>query len=333
MEGVRRSRRETTEAAKIKEEPLDGDDDEGRGSPHENGLSGGQSNISPNVAGQKRKVRCVLLIPRNHALSECTSDSRPATVWIMCATDVDRFVMGRVSSTSLRGPMGVQGRKVLQQGGKSRQEVSPRSRYDCSLGLLTKKFVQLVQQAPNGILDLNTASVELEVQLPSNSCSLERISLCTETQDLRHHKRIGRNRADREEIQEQHPMERVSACDLCTPFIDSAPTFLAPPLVRSRLTLVRLRCGDASSPDNGDMEKLQKKYEQLEDDLQRYNDYIRQLNVDLQEQQVSAPRHILKRVMLMISNSCCRRGSERGLGLTPGDVGAQAEASFKQRAF
>mmetsp|Transcript_57301 Transcript_57301/g.119799 ORF Transcript_57301/g.119799 Transcript_57301/m.119799 type:complete len:345 (-) Transcript_57301:219-1253(-) len=38
------------------------------------------------------------------------------------------------------------------------------SRYDCSLGLLTKKFVGLVQQAPNGILDLNTAATELGVQ-------------------------------------------------------------------------------------------------------------------------------------------------------------------------
>ncbi len=44
--------------------------------------------------------------------------------------------------------------------------------------------------------------------------------------------------------------------------------------------------GDAGSPDNGDLDLLQKKYEQLEDELQRYNEYIRQLNLDLQEQQV-----------------------------------------------
>jgi hypothetical protein len=37
-------------------------------------------------------------------------------------------------------------------------------RYDCSLGLLTKKFVGLVQQAENGILDLNSAAEHLGVQ-------------------------------------------------------------------------------------------------------------------------------------------------------------------------
>ena len=43
-------------------------------------------------------------------------------------------------------------------------ETASSSRYDCSLGLLTKKFVQLVQQAPNGILDLNIAAGQLDVQ-------------------------------------------------------------------------------------------------------------------------------------------------------------------------
>lgn len=43
-------------------------------------------------------------------------------------------------------------------------EASGSSRYDCSLGLLTKKFVSLVQQAPNGILDLNIAATQLDVQ-------------------------------------------------------------------------------------------------------------------------------------------------------------------------
>lgn len=43
-------------------------------------------------------------------------------------------------------------------------ESSGSSRYDCSLGLLTKKFVSLVQQAPSGILDLNSAAGQLDVQ-------------------------------------------------------------------------------------------------------------------------------------------------------------------------
>lgn len=39
-----------------------------------------------------------------------------------------------------------------------------RTRYDTSLGLLTKKFVLLLQKSPNGVVDLNRASVQLEVQ-------------------------------------------------------------------------------------------------------------------------------------------------------------------------
>ena len=39
-----------------------------------------------------------------------------------------------------------------------------RSRFDSSLGLLTKRFLGLLQSAENGILDLNQASVTLAVQ-------------------------------------------------------------------------------------------------------------------------------------------------------------------------
>ncbi len=37
-------------------------------------------------------------------------------------------------------------------------------RYDSSLGLLTKKFVALVEGAPNGVLDLNKAAEALNVR-------------------------------------------------------------------------------------------------------------------------------------------------------------------------
>uniref|UniRef100_A0A4W5LY58 E2F transcription factor 2 n=1 Tax=Hucho hucho TaxID=62062 RepID=A0A4W5LY58_9TELE len=48
----------------------------------------------------------------------------------------------------------------------SRQRVSPgeRTRYDTSLGLLTKKFVGLLSESPDGVLDLNWATEVLEVQ-------------------------------------------------------------------------------------------------------------------------------------------------------------------------
>ncbi|OQR83500.1 transcription factor [Achlya hypogyna] len=41
---------------------------------------------------------------------------------------------------------------------------SPGTRYDSSLGLLTKKFVSLIQSAPDGNLDLNQAALALGVQ-------------------------------------------------------------------------------------------------------------------------------------------------------------------------
>ena len=40
----------------------------------------------------------------------------------------------------------------------------PNNRYDNSLGLLTRKFVNLLKESPEGILDLNFAAKELEVQ-------------------------------------------------------------------------------------------------------------------------------------------------------------------------
>ena len=36
-------------------------------------------------------------------------------------------------------------------------------RFDSSLGLLTKKFVALVESAPDGVLDLNKAAESLQV--------------------------------------------------------------------------------------------------------------------------------------------------------------------------
>ena len=46
----------------------------------------------------------------------------------------------------------------------SRSSVVNKKRIDSSLGLLTKRFLNLVQNAENGILDLNQASIALSVQ-------------------------------------------------------------------------------------------------------------------------------------------------------------------------
>ncbi|XP_046442788.1 transcription factor E2F1-like [Daphnia pulex] len=47
---------------------------------------------------------------------------------------------------------------------RNRSSAVDRSRFDSSLGLLTKRFLGLLQSAENGILDLNLASVTLAVQ-------------------------------------------------------------------------------------------------------------------------------------------------------------------------
>ena len=45
------------------------------------------------------------------------------------------------------------------------------SRYECSLYFLTKKFVGLIQLAEDGILDLNSAAVDLQVKVTSSPSS------------------------------------------------------------------------------------------------------------------------------------------------------------------
>ena len=50
--------------------------------------------------------------------------------------------------------------------------MSAGNRYDSSLGLLTKKFVQLVEAAPDGVLDLNKAAESLNVCLSNRYSEL-----------------------------------------------------------------------------------------------------------------------------------------------------------------
>lgn len=50
--------------------------------------------------------------------------------------------------------------------GSSSTQATPQQicRYDNSLGLLTRRFVQLLRDSPDGIVDLNGAATQLEVQ-------------------------------------------------------------------------------------------------------------------------------------------------------------------------
>ncbi|KAE8886744.1 hypothetical protein PF005_g7422 [Phytophthora fragariae] len=67
-----------------------------------------------------------------------------------------RSLMSAVAPPKLQSP------SPSSRGGVSKP--SPASRYDSSLGLLTKRFVELIQAAPSKDLDLNTAAESLGVQ-------------------------------------------------------------------------------------------------------------------------------------------------------------------------
>ncbi|XP_055014853.1 transcription factor E2F2 isoform X2 [Boleophthalmus pectinirostris] len=58
------------------------------------------------------------------------------------------------------------GKGIVTRISSPRTPKSPgeRTRYDTSLGLLTKKFVNLIAESPDGVLDLNWATEVLEVQ-------------------------------------------------------------------------------------------------------------------------------------------------------------------------
>ncbi|KAJ7428513.1 hypothetical protein BTVI_00385 [Pitangus sulphuratus] len=56
--------------------------------------------------------------------------------------------------------------RTLAQVPSPRTPKSPgeKTRYDTSLGLLTKKFIRLLNESPDGVVDLNRAAEVLEVQ-------------------------------------------------------------------------------------------------------------------------------------------------------------------------
>ncbi|XP_054841983.1 transcription factor E2F3 [Eublepharis macularius] len=65
----------------------------------------------------------------------------------------------------LRTPKG-KGRATTRSPDSPKTPKSPseKTRYDTSLGLLTKKFIQLLSQSPDGVVDLNKAAEVLKVQ-------------------------------------------------------------------------------------------------------------------------------------------------------------------------
>lgn len=90
-------------------------------------------------------------------------------------TDYYKSVKRRASSTLLAGQPAAKSAKIggsagpstsstPTPGSSSKKRYSEGTRYDTSLGLLTKKFVDLLQDSDAGVVDLNTASALLGVQ-------------------------------------------------------------------------------------------------------------------------------------------------------------------------
>jgi E2F/DP family winged-helix DNA-binding domain len=91
------------------------------------------------------------------------------------------------STTSSNGGHSTSGKKLSRHSIAS--VIDTGSRYDTSLGLLTKKFIDLLEATENGIIDLNVASVQLNVQkrriydvvnVLEGIGILEKVSVCLE---------------------------------------------------------------------------------------------------------------------------------------------------------
>lgn len=71
------------------------------------------------------------------------------------------------SQTTFKAPRGKRrrsGSSSLSGHTPTKSKTVERTRYDTSLSLLTKKFINLVESSNDGVVDLNVASEKLEVQ-------------------------------------------------------------------------------------------------------------------------------------------------------------------------
>ncbi|BFZ21161.1 hypothetical protein BsWGS_24200 [Bradybaena similaris] len=69
-----------------------------------------------------------------------------------------------VTTEGFKTPKPCKRRKSLVESPRGQRSPVEKTRYDTSLGLLTKKFVGLLRSSPDGVVDLNKASEVLEVQ-------------------------------------------------------------------------------------------------------------------------------------------------------------------------
>ena len=72
----------------------------------------------------------------------------------------------KVSTSARKGAAASKGaaKSPPNSAGRKKRTTAVGSRYDSSLGLLTRKFLKLLRTAPEGSLDLNSTAIDLGVQ-------------------------------------------------------------------------------------------------------------------------------------------------------------------------
>ncbi|XP_010212797.1 PREDICTED: transcription factor E2F2 [Tinamus guttatus] len=88
----------------------------------------------------------------------------PSPAWGQAKRKLDLEGPGQPGCPEFRTPKD-KGRSLAQvPSPRTPKSPGEKTRYDTSLGLLTKKFIRLLSESPDGVLDLNRAAELLEVQ-------------------------------------------------------------------------------------------------------------------------------------------------------------------------
>lgn len=103
-------------------------------------------------------------LPPSSTNSQSTSSSKLSPPTKMARKSARASVSPAKSTASSNGGLSTSGKKFQGRHSIASTSFDSGSRYDTSLGLLTKKFMDLLEATVDGIIDLNVASVQLSVQ-------------------------------------------------------------------------------------------------------------------------------------------------------------------------
>ncbi|GAB9464594.1 hypothetical protein Gpo141_00002023 [Globisporangium polare] len=128
-----------------------------------------KSKLSDDEAKRGRGKRTKLLRAHDQADAALPPPSPSPTMAAMAAAAPQQQQQQQQQQRALSPALGLSAQNRFQSPSPNARagsalKPSPASRYDSSLGLLTKKFVDLIQSSPTGDLDLNSAAISLGVQ-------------------------------------------------------------------------------------------------------------------------------------------------------------------------